>query len=53
MIERTHAVMLPSGSRARVNVFDFNLSSLCDAYVQLEDGAWIKARALKVLRRAK
>ncbi|KKK46810.1 hypothetical protein LCGC14_3161550, partial [marine sediment metagenome] len=46
VIERIYEVILPSGQHGKVNVFDMNLATFCDDYVQLEDTSWIKARLL-------
>lgn len=46
LIERTKVVYLPNGKKRNVNIFDFNLAFCADAYVQLSDNSWIKARSL-------
>lgn len=48
LIDRTYTVRKPDGELAEVNVFDMNLRVICDAYVQLADGVWIKARSLVI-----
>ncbi len=48
VIERIYEVILPSGQHGKVNVFDMNLATFCDDYVQLEDTSWIKARLLTI-----
>ena len=46
LIDRTKKVILPNGKIKKVNVFDYNLAYFCNAYVQLIDTSWIKARSL-------
>jgi len=47
LIDRTKKVELPNGKIKYVNIFDYNLAICANAYVQLTDTSWIKARSLK------
>jgi len=49
LINQTKKVILPNGTKKQVNIFDYNLAFCADAYVQLTDTSWIKARSLKQL----
>ena len=51
IIERTYRVILPSGRKAEINVFDMNLAMACGGqrYIQLEDMSWIQAKRLRIV----
>ena len=62
MIDDTYIVKLPNGKLNEVNIFDMNLAlaslqgdkllgtNKTFPYIQLEDSAWIRIDALKIVR---
>lgn len=49
LIDWCHVVRLPNGQHQRVNRFDYNTNERSSRYIQLADGAWIRADALVVV----
>jgi hypothetical protein len=49
LIDWCHVVRLPNGQHRRVNRFDYNTNERSSRYLQLADGAWIRADALVVV----
>ena len=52
LIENTYDIVLPSGRKGRVNVFDMNQAMACggETYIELEDKSFIQAKYLKVIQ---
>jgi len=50
LIDWCHVVRLPNGEHARINRFDYNTNERSSRYIQLADGAWIRANALTVVQ---
>jgi len=60
IIDRTYRVSVPCGKIYEVNVFDYNLHSICaqsdpsfnEQFIQLEDTSWARFRNLKLVKEA-
>lgn len=48
-IDDTYTIQFPNGELHDVNIFDYNLSHCCNAYVETEDHIHIKARVCKII----
>ena len=47
--EDNYLIQFPNGEKHKVNIFDMNLASACDSYVETIDGIHIRARLCKCL----